>query len=1124
MPNPAFGDNRDKPQVGNLTATDRSVTVRYVTANTQYSIDGGATWFTDEEDPTVDNATVFPWPADNTGRFSDGMALAGGATLSIKPLTEYGVICRQQASDGTWSVSDPFYVCTRGQSRLDAVAFADGGLEAASSAITFTEKENWWLETAGWEDADARNGWEYAAIPAGSATVPANTAWVRPDGTGVVTLGNLAPRTAYQVVARIRAYDEFDLPVVKGQTVAAAAAALRAQGLVVDEDAVREEYHDTVKKGLVIGTDPVAGTSMRPGMTVTLVVSLGVKEPEPAPEPEPGPDPAPEPEPEPDPAPEPEPGPDPDQPETPDPDGPETVSVVAFGAGAALMHQAGLPLFAAEAFGGVSLYAMGEHDQFGLAENYALTTVPSVLGESENYEPTNGSGPQDSVKPAPPGARAVETDHEGIYRFNNLQCYVQKGADGKLVGYNDRGATDEVLQTRYTVYMAELNNGYVMSRYHVGGGLDSDLTRDEETGALVLHKAMTYASGATINDGHVYASRETSNGGATAFGSQYDDEREKVLFDVPAPLGHRLDAGAKAPNLNTIAGIVWRDNNNGVRESGERGGAGATVRLTRYWYDVDNGLWVYDKDFNERIPTEDETPSLQVTGPDGRYSFEDLPATDEIVVRNASIEVIYGYRVHVTEIPTGFSVAPLNRGADTELDSDLDERNTRMVPEGDVVCDGLMVLAMPADEADAPESKILGPDGVEWSTLGSVSSMHNDAGLVPFSGASFGGHVWIDSNKDGLQAEDDELVVGKELVLERQSTTFAAAVAAGWMSRITDGVATSDLDVDGEPLQTTDRWLNIGWIVDDDVVDPDEPGADGDGEGDGEGDETPDGGAGSGDGSGAGTGDAGDAGADMGADADGGAVVASVAPRAAASTGSADADADGDGDDPLAAERLEKLLRRDIPDPKAGLPRAEDDGILSEGTWEIVATTTTDLEGNYLFSGAPIVDEYGKPYVYRIRLEKPGEAEFVPLNAGKDDNLDNDVAHLNLRGEEAPENMAVTETLPVISARGYADAYGLAYHTAGAYGWTRAGGHAIDPGYYVDPDPLPETDGWITRIFNDWLTKIIRVLLPQTGDPTSLVRLVLAAMAGFAAMMLILSLLRRREEEEEAKRWVDITI
>ena len=168
----------------------------------------------------------------------------------------------------------------------------------------------------------------------------------------------------------------------------------------------------------------------------------------------------------------------------------------------------------------------------------------------------------------------------------------------------------------------------------------------------------------------------------------------------------------------------------------------------------------------------------------------------------------------------------------------------------------------------------------------------------------------IDSDKDGLQAEDDELVVGKELVLERQSTTFAAAVAAGWMSRITDGVATSDLDVDGEPLQTTDRWLNIGWIVDDDVVDPDEPGADGDGdgEGDGEGDETPDGGAGSGDGSGAGTGDAGDAGADMGADADGGAVVASVAPRAAASTGSADAD--GDGDDPLAAERLEKQIGR----------------------------------------------------------------------------------------------------------------------------------------------------------------------------------------------------------------------
>ena len=37
-------------------------------------------------------------------------------------------------------------------------------------------------------------------------------------------------------------------------------------------------------------------------------------------------------------------------------------------------------------------------------------------------------------------------------------------------------------QTRYTVHMAELNGGYVMSRYNVPGGvssIDSDLTRSE---------------------------------------------------------------------------------------------------------------------------------------------------------------------------------------------------------------------------------------------------------------------------------------------------------------------------------------------------------------------------------------------------------------------------------------------------------------------------------------------------------------------------------------------------------------------------------------------------------------------------------------------------------------------
>ena len=92
----------------------------------------------------------------------------------------------------------------------------------------------------------------------------------------------------------------------------------------------------------------------------------------------------------------------------------------------------------------------------------------------------------------------------------------------------------------------------------------------------------------------------------------------------------------------------------------------------------------------------------------------------------------------------------------------------------------------------------------------------------------------------------------------------------------------------------------------------------------------------------------------------------------------------------------------------------------------------------------------------------------------------------------------------------------------------RETGRAVDPGYYVESEPLPGTKGpddWITKVFeNDWLTRIFKALLPQTGDTTSLLRLILAAIAGFAAMMIILSLLRRREEESQEPRWVDVTV
>lgn len=1176
--NPDFGGTL-KPQVGDLTATDASVTVRYVTAGTQYAIgrwvdgafeplattDAGDTiWFADEDDADVGNGTVLPWAKDAAGRFADGMA-AGAGALAIAPNTEYAVICRQKNSDGVWVESDPTYVCTRGGAELADVAFADGPVVAAADALTFTEKADWWKVVPGWEDADVRNGWEYAAVPADSATGTAGVRWFHRDSEGVVAITGLDSRVSYQIIARIRAYDEFDVPDVAYRTYEDAVAALEALGLVVDAAGPVEEYSSTVPAGAVVRTEPAAGQTARAGMTVKIVVSAGEPAALPVPAvagmarsdaeaaltaaglavgvplseasetvaegavirtiPEEGTEVLPG--------------------ATvrlvvstgaPDQSGNEGGNVGGGATGgttggsedgeastAALFAaalQAALPLRASVPV--ASPLAMTSHDEYD--GGFTLRTLATVTGDSVQYIPEGATDPQPSVKPAPPGSRSTVTDGDGVYRFDGLQCYVQKGPDGKLVAYDVRGDADEVIQTRYTVYMAELNNGYVMSRFHVGSGLDSDLTRNE-SGALTLRKAMAYRNGVTLNDGHVYLSRETTNPedanpAAPLFGSQYDDDpadATRVMFDVPAPLSSKLDAGAKAPNLNTISGIVWNDANaDGVRDAGEAGVAGATVRLTRYWYDVENATWVYDKEYNERVPAEGETPSTLVTGADGLYEFDELPATEEIVVRNAAQDVVYGYRVNVVDIPERFVVTRMGAGADIAVDSDLDEANTRLEPEGDVAIDGLMVLALVADELDAPESKIDGPNGIQWSTLGSVSSAHNDAGLVPFNTVSFGGHVWLDGDKDGLQADTDELAVGKELILERRSTTFADAVAAGWMSRITDGVPTSDLDAEGNPLKAAERYLDIAWVLGEDEGAADGPAAEKPVEGD-----DPSEGSSAGDDASAGAGEATPAALSEEAGESG------EAPEAG--SGSA-ADGDAADDEPavdasLAEARLARLLALDVPDPKAGQAPIQTDGILSEGTWTEVARQQTDMEGAYLFSGVAAMDEYGKPYVYRIRLEKPAEAEFVPANVGSDDNRDNDLAHLNLRGEEAPENMGVTEVMGLVSPRGGANAYGLAYHAASAGSWTRETGRAVDPGYYVESDPLPGTEGWVTKVFEgDWMTRIFKALLPQTGDTTSLLRLILAAIAGLAAIMLLLSLLKRREEEEAEKRWVDVTI
>ena len=172
-----------------------------------------------------------------------------------------------------------------------------------------------------------------------------------------------------------------------------------------------------------------------------------------------------------------------------------------------------------------------------------------------------------------------------------------------------------------------------------------------------------------------------------------------------------------------------------------------------------------------------------------------------------------------------------------------------------------------------------------------------------------------------------------------------------------------------------------------------------------------------------------------------------------------------------------------------------------------MASTETDDKGAYSFAGLPVADAYGRPYSYRVRMVKPADASYVPLKVGGDRNVDNDYAHLNVLGEMTGEEQGTTEKLDVVTVRSTgANAYGHAFAVLAGHSWMRDTGASVDLGIYVPTEE--DSDGWIT--------KIIRRMLPQTGDPLSFVRLLLI-LAGASVIALIALLLRRRRKEREGE-------
>ena len=205
------------------------------------------------------------------------------------------------------------------------------------------------------------------------------------------------------------------------------------------------------------------------------------------------------------------------------------------------------------------------------------------------------------------------------------------------------------------------------------------------------------------------------------------------------------------------------------------------------------------------------------------------------------------------------------------------------------------------------------------------------------------------------------------------------------------------------------------------------------------------------------------------------------------------------------------VLKAQLPAPD----RLEDDGILHVGEWERVASTETDEEGAYDFSGLPVADAYGRPYSYRVRMVKPADARYVPLKAGDDRNADNDYGHMNVLGALTDEEQGTTEKLDVVTVRpNGVNAYGHAYAVLGGHSWSRGAGTAIDLGIHI---PVDDKQDFTTQVYeDDWATKIMRLVLPQTGDPFSFMRFFLVVLAGVSVIVLIVSRVRRRREESEA--------
>ncbi|MFC5699817.1 SdrD B-like domain-containing protein [Cohnella faecalis] len=223
--------------------------------------------------------------------------------------------------------------------------------------------------------------------------------------------------------------------------------------------------------------------------------------------------------------------------------------------------------------------------------------------------------------------------------------------------------------------------------------------------------------------GTVPAATNDSNANVPAAASTAKAKTDQITL-LPAIDNLSIDAGLI--ELASVGDFVWHDSNdNGLRDVGETGIAGATVQLL----DSDGDPVAADA-YGQAI-------SILSTGADGKYLFDHLLPGD--------------YQVKFT-LPTGYWFAKLNEGADDSIDSDAVKQ-----PSGD-----------PGDPAE----------GVAAVTL--AAGDHNmtvDAGALSL--ARLGDFVWHDKDGNGIQNAGESGVASVKVELLKADGTPVTIDAYG---------------------------------------------------------------------------------------------------------------------------------------------------------------------------------------------------------------------------------------------------------------------------------------------------------------------------------------------------------